>query len=254
MDNLINEHRGLLTQSIDPTVIMRLRKQAPGIAQFIGLWGIWQIQPDGVPSAIRVLLATVRTAAPLNPEAEAIINGVPLADLPWNVLQLQTTSNAPTGGDPVLWAEASVILADDLRMEGEADMTGSGCAGSHHIVYNPQQRSHKLRSFADTEVLSGYKVRRIDNADEVAGLARPVNCMERERVAYRVFNIIEDRAIHAPILVYMEKRVPRKHMLWQRMQNDNGFTKEGDLLGALSEGKTWIVIDEAREICLPDDP
>jgi hypothetical protein len=250
MDSTIAEHRGLLTQSIDPAIVMRLRKQAPGIAQFIGLWGIWQVQPDGVPSAIRVLLATVRIAAPLAATA------VPLADLPWTVLQLQTTTNSPAGGDPALWADATVILADDLQSEGEANGgVGPGCAGgSYNIVYNPQQRSHAVRKFTDEELLAAYRVRRVDDVDEVNQLARPVNCLERERVAYRVFNLIDDRAVHAPILVYMEKVVPKQRMLWQRMQNDIGFTKEGDLLGALSEGKTWIVIDEARELCIPDDP
>ncbi len=112
------------------------------------------------------------------------------------------------------------------------------------MVFDSKQQNQKVRDFVDNEVLQAYKIRRVDNNDEIATIARPESSLERERVTYRVFNVIEEKAVHAPILVFIEKVVPRNRMLWQRIQKEKGYVKEGDLRGALGEGKTWLILDE----------
>jgi hypothetical protein len=248
----VQQHRMLVTESIDPNVTMHLyHRESEGgqrrrrLLQYMGLWGTWTVSA-GEPSAVRILLATV--CADNNNGNEPLT--VRLGDLAWIVLQLQTVDGSPNV-NPCLWNDVQSILADDLRMEKDGNgNSGSAIMGyndnsrpaARRLVYDSKQQNQCVRNFADNEVLVAYKIRRVDDAKELANMPRPATTLERERMAYRVYNVIENQTVHAPLILFMEKPVPRNQMLCQRMQREKGFVKDGDLRGALGEGKTWIVL------------
>lgn len=232
------EHRQLLTESIDPDIAMHPYRYEPGRLQYMGLWGTWAIS-HGEPTAICIVLATVRTdCRRRSTDGEPTVR---LGDLSWSILQFQTVDGSPNV-NPCLWNDTKSILAEDLRLEKDGALMGCNSHPVRRLVYDPKQENQRVRSFADNEVLLAYKIRRIDDTRELADIPRPATTLERERVAYRVYNVIEGSPVHAPVMLFVEKAMPRNQMLCQRVQREKGFVKDGDLRGALGEGKMWIVL------------
>lgn len=251
----VETHRALLTDSIDADLAMHLyREGAGGMVQYVGLWGTWHRQ-DGDPTAVRVVLVTVVWQAGERPKTAR------LGDLAWVVLQLQTIhADRTSGGDENLWPGVRAALAAELGAAvpaGAAEAAKTGCAANpgFRISYDSRQQNERLRKFADEDVLQAYRILRVDDGSEEGGDAcvpgglrrpvpvRPAVSLDRERVCYRVHNVIEGRNVPAPVVVFLEKTVPRHKMLWQNLQREAGYVREGDLRAALGEAKTWIVLE-----------
>lgn len=248
MNSAVTQHRALLTDSIDRDLTMhRYREGTGGLVQYVGLWGLW-LRPDGEPTVLRVLLATVTW--PPAEAGEVKPARLRLGDLPWVVLQLQTIQADQSQGGPGcassdLWPSIRAVLAPDIEAgidaEGEA-----GCAVSGiRMMYDPKQRNEKVRAFRDEAVLQAYRIQRLDvnECDGHPVEVRPAVSLDRERVCYRVHNMIDGKAVPAPVTVFLEKTIPRQRMLWQCLQREAGYVRDGDLRGALGEAKTWIVLE-----------
>lgn len=229
--SVVAQHRALITSAIDPTLVMHRFRQKPGLLQYVGLLGTW-LKQDGEPSSARVLFATVREGDDA-PRDDAL----PLDRLPWIVLQLQTlhANSADT-----LWSDVRSILRSDMVV-----VDGDGC-NSTRITFDPKQRNENVRGFKDEEVLQAYKIHRVDDGAESdwTPAVRPAVSIGRERVCYRVHNVIDGETVRAPLSVFLEKVIPKQRMLWQRLQREAGYVRDGDLRGALGEAKTWIVLED----------
>ena len=84
----IEAHRGVLTQAIASDLPMRLFKQNPQLAAYVGLWSAWWINGEDEPAGLKVVLVTVPRGGPGSPTTDATTLGA----LQWTILQLQTVA------------------------------------------------------------------------------------------------------------------------------------------------------------------
>jgi hypothetical protein len=244
---MLEQHRDLLLSSIEPDLPMRFFVTRGAVHVYIGLWATWWV--NGANSEAKIVIAGVPTApgaptAPLRPTAL-------LGELPVRVLQFQTVTQHTGEGSAdaarLTWAQVAKILAADMESLRENTEKRRGV----RLTFDATQDTHKLRCFRDPEVLGAYRIRRIDLATDALCVAYngPVPCpaktMEREFVVYECYNTIADRKQSAPCWIYVERPVP-KH--GQRVLNikETGYVKDSDLLSAIGEWKTWLVLDAAK--------
>lgn len=222
----IADHRTAINEALDAEVGMAALRSKNRMVQHIGLWGVWWGSPDSsAPDGMKVLLTSVRADA-----AGALpANRVPLRDLPWEVLQLQ--SLAPS--DPI-WDAACRVLQSDIEEHSRQAGASTQCTG--RITYNPSQDVHNFRTVAQPDVLQGYSIERVDGP--TAGDDGPASLPMRTRVPYRVFRGVAGDMRSQPLRVYLERPLPRKQQVGQRLQTESGFARTGDLMSAVGEWKT----------------
>ena len=95
------------------------------------------------------------------------------------------------------------------------------------------------RQLADPTLLQDYTLRREDSKSTTV---RPQNVIDRERIAYNVFRGRVDDLQPQPLQVYIERSVPKRVVLGQRLHSESGLSKEATLLSAVGEWRTWIVL------------
>jgi hypothetical protein len=164
-------------------------------------------------------------------------NRTTLADLPWVILQLQ--SLAPS--DPI-WEQVVATLQTEIGEQAQREQgADTRCPG--RLTYDPSQDAHNFRRVAEADVLQGYAIERIDDPGKDA--VGPGAVMTRTRIPYRVFRGgISDRRAQ-PVRVFLERPLPRRQQVAQRLQAESGFAQKSDLMAAVGEWRTWIVLDTA---------
>lgn len=224
---------------------MRLMQVRSSLAMYAGLFGTWSVNGHHVTAA-KVVLATVHTG-PAGPAPVAA-----LGDLPWVVLQLQTVDRDK---QPDLWNQLESVLRAEFAAPFH-DRSAERCPG--RIVFDNSQDVHNIRPFADRRALTRYRIERIDRhnprldgecCDRPATTgnkdARPVTTIQHDRIEYRVLvrNTNDVKGwVAAPLAVWVERCRPRHMLPGPRMHQDYGYVREGTLLGAAGEFRTWIVI------------
>lgn len=159
------------------------------------------------------------------------------------MLQLQTVDEQQPGD---LWARLQNALREDFA-RGFPDRSDQRCAG--RITFVPLQDMHAVRRLANKQILEAYRLRRVERALHRGG-PRPVTTVQRDRVEYRAFVGGEEGSETSlqptPITVFVERSRPRNMVLSQELHKDYGFTRDGTLLGAVGEFRTWITLDERQ--------
>ena len=228
----IADHRSALSEALDPAIGMTALRSKGRMVQHIGLWGLWW-GSDGVsPDGMKVILATVHTMLTDAPHPP---NRTTLGDLPWVVLQLQSL----TPSDPI-WDAATAALKDDIVAHGNHEK-GAGLRCPGRITYDPSQDVHNFRKVAQPDVLQGYTIERIDGPTDVV----PAVTLTRTRIPYTVFRGAVNDLRPQPLRIFMERPLPRKQQVGQRLQTESGFARRSDLMSAVGEWRTWILLDES---------
>ena len=95
------------------------------------------------------------------------------------------------------------------------------------------------RQLVDPTLLQDYTLRRDDSQSTAV---RPRNVIDRERIAYNVFRGRADDLQPQPLQVYIERNVPKRVALGQRLHSESGLSKAATLLSAVGEWRTWILL------------
>lgn len=220
----IQRHRIVLSEALDPDILMMPFRSQGQLTQHIGLWSVWWSTDPDTPIGMKVVLATTTTTA------AAALSSNHLGTLPWIILQLQSI-----GFNDAIWDEALRTLRPEVdRLAREQDR----CAG--RIYYDPAQDVHIMRRVKHPEALQGYRVTRIDDAAaNESPVVRPVSTLLRNRIQYAVTHNREPQ----PITCYLENILPRRSIPGQRLKGgESGMMKESDLLAAVGEWRTWIML------------
>lgn len=225
-------HRTAITDALSPDLPMRLFNRQGNMSQYIGLWGAWWgDDPTISVRGLKVVLATTTGEAPRIP-AEGTL---PLSSIPWVILQLQAVDATDKVFDRLM---AAVRTDLDKRIAMQIP-NSRRCAG--RIVYDATQDVHSLRTIQSPAALEAFTVTRVD---EPTNGPQPTRALQRERVEFKVFRGRHDDLHPQPVRVFMERRLPKRQSAGQRLRSETGFAKVSDLLSAVQEWRTWIVLDQ----------
>ena len=218
------EHRAAITRALGPDIPMRIFKREGSMTQYIGLWGAWWGDDNSV-RGLKVILATAVSAG--------ASDGVPLAEVPWVVLQLQAADQSDQVFDKLLGALQGDV---DKRMATET-RSARRCPGK--IVFDSTQEVHSVRSLRNPEALEEYTVAR---SEEATPGARPANSLQRERIEFQVFRGRQPDLRLQTLRVFVERKLPKPQIVGQRLRSESGFARVSDLLSAVGEWRTWILL------------
>lgn len=230
--------RGVITEALGADLPMHSMQGRDGMQLWVGMWGTWWVNGDN--PAAKIVLATVRATG-----GARLVSPQPLRTLPWVVLQLQVVEE----GQPI-WDTVVAILHDAFQLPDPR--SDRRCPG--RVAYDPVQEVHALRRVADPQRLASFKIVRVDRDAELrrpnAGARatygddgpRPVNTLQRERIPYHVFQGREGDLQPQAVQVFVERCLPRQMLLGQKLHAETGMVKESNLLAAVSEWHTWIVL------------
>ena len=112
-------------------------------------------------------------------------------------------------------------------------------------MYESAQEHMSRKKLVDPDILEGYTLTRVDELAE--GSIRPQSIINRERIQYNVFRGNMDDLRPQQLTVFIERVIPKKVVLGQRLHTESGLTKTATLLSAVSEWRTWIVLGDSTE-------
>lgn len=200
------------------------RDEASQLSLYVGLWSTWWLNDQN--RAAKFVFATVRQATTSPPPPLQCT----LADLDgWIVLQLQIVDE-----DSPLWTPLQQSLASEFA-EQQATMEHGALpkAARRQLVYDPSSANTTVRPLADPARLAPIEVVLLDSTNVATASPHPL--VNRRRVEYFVPK--------APgVRVFVEKPTAKQPIVSQ-MQADSGLAREGTLLGAANEWRTWFVLD-----------
>lgn len=224
-------HRLAIGQAIGADIPMRVFVNRNGFTVYAGMWATWWV--NGTNIAAKILFATVPAAPGQLPQSAL------LGDLAWTVLQLQTVSpDSPNN----LWERlSSTTLAEEFRPPAPAP---SGTDRSRQMLsFDATQRdTYRLRKFAKPDVLETYRVVR---SDPNQANHQPTTSLDRIRIPYNVFEYHRTPGsppLDVPVRVFMERELPKQACVGHMLTLDTGYAREGTLLAAMGEWRTWIVL------------
>lgn len=248
-ESVASSLRSELADAIRPDLPMRLlRQQNTGqrLLLYVGLWGAWwsgdHNEDAPIPGA-KIVVATVRAS----PYAEAPQSVESLGRLPWIILQFQTVQRDADGKQ---WESVFKVLEPDFQQNLPRDEPShKRCRTGYR--YNPAQTVHTLRSIAQPDMLRQVKIIRKerDNVRDVE--ARPASTPGRDCVEYSAHRVLRESLVDdspddvlelLPFDVFVERSVPRQSNAGQKLHREVGLVREGNLLSAIGEFKTWIVL------------
>ena len=199
-----------------------------GVSLYAGLWSTWLLNDHN--RAAKFVFATVRCPSTPPPPVRC-----PLSELKaWSVLQLQIIDE-----DSHLWAPLQQTLATEFaeqlaRMDRAGIPQAASSARRRNLVYDPSSANTTIRPLAEADRLTKIDVVLLDEPSDAA----PQPLVNRRRVEYFVPLIVGVR-------VFVEKPTAKQAVVSQMMA-DSGLQREGTMLGAINEWRTWIVMDEQR--------
>ena len=170
------------------------------------------------------------------PTASNLATNMQLQLIPWNIMQLQSLKP-----DEKTWGDVYKVLLTDIDNQKKQTPQTQRCMGK--LVYNSMQEDMSRRTLKTPDLLQGYTISRVD--DEQTGGVRPQSVIDRERIPYNVFKGRPDDLHKQPIQVFIERLVPKKLALGQRLHSESGLAKTATLLSAVGEWRTWIVLGES---------
>ena len=116
---------------------------------------------------------------------------------------------------------------------------GSGFSAwiwSRWLVYDPSSVNTAIRPLAEPDRISGIDVVLLDGSSaSSSAAASPQPLVNRRRVEYFVPKM-------QGVRIFVEKTTAKQPIVSQ-MQADAGLSREGTLLGAVNEWRTWFVVD-----------
>lgn len=221
-----------VNDALAPDLPMRLLKEDARVAVYAGLWGTWW--PNDEKRLAKVVLATVPKDDG-NPKAPP--GPINLEALDWLILQLQTFDE-----ECAIWGAAlGALLRDDLAAADKATASRAGRPSKGmRLQYNQVTENIQTRQILDPTWFSTIPMLQTNPDDETstdddATAARPVSVLNRKRVQYTLPEFENVR-------VFIEQPVT-KQPLQQKLNGNFGLMRESNLLSALNEWRTWIVLD-----------
>jgi hypothetical protein len=82
----------------------------------------------------------------------------------------------------------------------------------------------------------------VARAEEATPGARPANSLQRERIEFQVFRGRQPDLRLQPLRVFVERKLPKRQIVGQRLRSESGFARVSDLLSAVGEWRTWILL------------
>lgn len=231
MTDPISDHRNAITNSLGGDIPMHFLKTNGTATLYVGLWSLWWSDEVTLAGA-KVIVATTQ-----NTNSTPLGDHVPLRSIPWSILQLQ--SMQPEEPE---WVGVYRVLTPDIEAK-QRDVAQNLARCTKRFMYESTQEDMSRRKLADPELLEGYTLSRVDDQTVVA--VRPQSVINRERVPYKVFRGNPDDLRQQPVTVFIERVIPKKVVLGQRLHTESGLTKIATLLSAVGEWRTWIILGEA---------
>lgn len=220
----------------------------PGDAIFIGLWSTWTI--GGEAPAAKVVMATVPADSGLPVNLGMTRQPIPLSVLPWRILQLQVVHQNDKARDPSgrgsLWDAIRTIMKPAFdRLE--ASDARHDC--NSRIFFDAEARVHASRRIASPEFLNLCTIERVDDKEERLP-QMPMETLTRAIIQYRVTRmptlIGNKNAVNeedaASVYVCIEQKLSKNTVLGQVLHRETGVVRESNLLSAMEEWRTWILV------------
>ena len=118
------------------------------------------------------------------------------------------------------------------------------------MVFDPSQDTHATRAIADPSSLAAVKLEQAP-AQGGADLPRPVQLLDRRRVSYRgaprLCENVTPTVVGTPDVRCFVEKPTTKQPVQQQMEADAGLVREGSVLGAVNEWRTWFVVDSITD-------
>lgn len=219
----------------------------PGDSIFIGLWSTWTI--GGEAPAAKVVLATVPAGSGLPANLGISRRPVPLGALPWRILQLQIIRQTDKARDPAgrgtLWEAIRMIMKPSFdRLE--APEARNDC--NKKIFFDAQAQVHASRRMTVPEFLTACTIERVDDKEERIP-QMPMETLTRAIIQYRLTRVPTVRGTKdastddmSDVFVCVERSLPKNSVLGQLLYRETGVVKESNLLSAVEEWRTWILV------------
>lgn len=218
-----------LARCLAPDLPMYLVKVQDDLAVYAGLWSTWLLNGDTARAA-KVLLVTVLNTPGQRPPGGPL----DLSELvPWVVLQCQYL----TEESPAWEAVVGRALAPEMQRQGATPRPNPPQRGAALVQFTSTQDNHNSRAVAEPSPLVAL---RLTLWDGPAGseLPRPAPSLGRRSVEYRLSDV-------TPIRVFVAKAAPKSPLL-RDMEADAGLARQGNVLGAINEWRTWFVADSLQ--------
>ena len=212
-----------VNEALDPTLDMYLFRENAAVAIYAGLWSTWRVNDER--TCARIVLATVvkndGTASPSGP--------VPIDKFEWIILQLQQVDE-----DSEHWTQLRGIL-DKEFVRLMPDKTGPTCT-RQGLQYDPSTANLRGHQMNDGPWLSKVEIVQQADEDERSNDDRPgpISVINRRRVGY---NLTEFESVR----LFVEQPTT-KQVLQQKLNGSFGLSRESNLLAAMNEWRTWLVV------------
>lgn len=212
-----------LNKALSPKLPMRLLKHDANLVLYMGLWSTW-----GVNEADHVAAKVVLATALRDPTVPSPPPLVTLDDLTWVVLQLQTVE-----AENPIWTNMHALLQAEFQTAPDESVEVR--RRTQWLRYDPSTKNIQGKQLEQASLLSQVTV--TQRATERTA-PRPTPTLTRQRVEYQVNE-------YEGVRVFVEKQTT-KQPLQRQLNGDAGLTRDGTLLAAVNEWRTWIVIDGAE--------
>ena len=218
--------RTVITNAVGSDLPLLIFREEGNLVQYAGLWGAWWLNEE--ISMIKVILITVE-----KPSGGTAAERTELGKEAWRIMQMHAITP-----DHKLWPQFYVALRDQIDSQNPTVLEPTEqCRKT--LAYKPDQNDQSQRCLTDPDALEQYTLTREDGTDVTV---RPQNLLERQRVMYTPSRGKADNLKVQPFRVFIDNTVPSKVFYGPRRQSETGLFKVSNLLAAVNEWKTWIVL------------